>query len=171
MTQDSRKSPFKPGLLAASGSRGGHFLELSGLTFPLGVSVLSPAPGRHRRRGERFCAGKISPSAHHSRASVFCIQAAAYFLAYSKFLSHGNLETPRGLSWRSKLPLLKPAWAGSGQFSVEAGPIPASKPGLGDHPRQKNFGLGSSWDIFSDLVKPICADLHSAALNPWPTAV
>lgn len=157
-------------------------MEPSGLLYPLGVSVLSPAPGRHRRRGKKLCAGKSSLPLHFTRTSLFCIRAAARLPAFSKFLSYGNLQIPQGLSWSFNPSLLKSVWADPGQVFVKAGPTPSSKSGLRYHLRKKAvckgrfhpfpliFGLGRNWDIFSELIKLICL-VFLATLNPWPQAV
>ncbi len=71
-------------------------MGLGGLTFPLGVSVLSPAPGRHRRRGERSCAGKPSALSHPFR-DLLCARLLRDFQEGKKSLPRGYFPIPSSL--------------------------------------------------------------------------
>ncbi len=74
-------------------------LELSGLTFALGVSVLSPTPGRHRRRGKRSFAGNSLAHFPTSWNSPSCIRTLFPFPAFGTSPWHCNFLTPKAFPW------------------------------------------------------------------------
>ncbi len=145
------RGPFRPGLLAASGSRGGHFLELSGLTFPLGVSVLSPAPGRHRRRGQISYAGKLLASLKPDE-TLFRVRAFSYFPAPGKFRSPWNTEVPFGLRPRHKPSSLEPGSGDPGHGLSLVCRTPAWT--LGFKPARWDLGIPGG-------------GIHTLIVEPW----